>query len=43
MLRLLNNLKDYKPTNLDKIKSKEETLNDAENLYKNRSSDIKAY
>ena len=29
MFVLLNNLKDYNPTNVDKIKSKEETLNDA--------------
>ena len=40
MFELLNNLKDYNPTKLDKIKSKEETLNDAEKLYKNRSNVI---
>ena len=43
MFELLNNLKDYNPTKLDKIKSKEETLNDAEKLYKNRSNVIKAF
>ena len=33
MFKLLNNLKEYNPTKLDKIKSREETLNDAEKLY----------
>ena len=43
MLKLLNDLKDYNPTNPDKIKSREETLHDAEKLYKNRSGVIKAF
>ena len=43
MLELLNDLKDYNPTRLDKIRSKEETLNDAEKLYKSRSNVIKAF
>ena len=43
MFELLNNLKEYNPTKLDKIRSREETLNDAEKLYKNRSSIIKAF
>ena len=43
MFELLNDLKDCNPTRLDKIKSKEETLNDAEKLYKNRSNVIKAF
>ena len=30
MFELLNNLKEYNPKKLDKIKSREETLNDAE-------------
>ena len=42
MFKLLDDLKEYNPTRLDKIKSREETLNDAEELYKNRSNAIKA-
>ena len=38
----LDNLKEYNPTRLDKIKSREETLNDAEKLFNNRSNVIKA-
>ena len=40
MFELLNDLKGYNPTRLDKIKPEEETLNDAEKLYKNRSNVI---
>ena len=40
MFELLNDLKGYNPTKLDKIKPEEETLNDAEKLYKNRSNVI---
>ena len=36
-------MKDYNPTNPDKIKSKGETLIDAEKLYKNRINVIKAF
>ena len=43
MFELLDYLKEYNPTKLDKIKSREETLNDAEKLYKNRSNVIKAF
>ena len=43
MFELLNDLEDYNPTNPDKIKSTEETLNDAEKLFKNRISVIKAF
>ena len=43
MCELLNDLKEYNPTKLHKIKSREETLNDAEKLYKNRYNDIKAF
>ena len=43
MFELLDYLKEYSPTKLDKIKSREETLNDAEKLYKNRNSVIKAF
>ena len=43
MFELLDYLKEYNPTKLDKIKSREETLNDAEKLYKNRSSVIKTF
>ena len=42
MFELLDYLKEYNPTKLDKIKSREETLNDAEKLYKNGSNVIKA-
>ena len=43
MFEILIDLKEYNPTRLDKIKSREELLNDAENLYKNRSNVIKAF
>ena len=43
MFELLNCLKEYNPTKLDKIKSREETLNDADNLYKNKSNVIMAF
>ena len=43
MFKLLDDLKEYNPTRLDKIKSREETLNDVEKLYKNRSNVIKAF
>ena len=42
MFKLLDDLKEYNPTRLDKIKSREETLNDAEKLFNNRSNVIKA-
>ena len=38
MFTLLDDLKKYNPTRLDKTKSREETLNDAEKLYNNRSN-----
>ena len=43
MFELLNNLKEFNPTKLEKIKSREETLNDPEKVYKNRSNVIKAF
>ena len=43
MLELLDDLKEYNRTKLDKIKSIKETLNDAEKLYKNRSIVIKGF
>ena len=43
MLKLLNGLKDYNPTNPDKIKYKEETLINGKKLYKNRNNVIKAF
>ena len=43
MCELLNDLKEYNPTKLHKIKSREETLNDAEKLYKNSYNVIKAF
>ena len=43
MFELLDYLKEYNPTELDKVKPREETLNDAKKLYKNRSSVIKAF
>ena len=43
MFELLDYLKEYNPKKLDKVKSRERTLNDAEKLYKSRSSVIKAF
>ena len=43
IFELLDYLKEYNLTKLDKIKSREETLNDAEKLYNNRSSVIKTF
>ena len=43
MFELLDDLKRYNLTKLDNIKTREETLNDAEKLYKNRSNVIKAF
>ena len=43
MFKLSDDLKEYNPTRLDKIKSREETLNDAEKLYNNRSRVIKVF
>ena len=43
MFKLLDDLKEYNPTRLDKIKSREETLNDGEQLYKNKSNVIMAF
>ena len=38
----MDDFKEYNPTRLEKIKSREETLNDAEKLCNNRSNVIKA-
>ena len=43
MFSLLNDLKKYNPKNIDKIKSKEEALINAEKLYNNRNNVIKAF
>ena len=43
MFELLDYLEEYNPKKLDEIKSREETLNDVENLYKIKSSVIKAF
>ena len=43
MFKLLNDLKENNLKNLDKIKSKEETIINAEKLYKNRNNVIKAF
>ena len=43
MLALLDNLKKYNPTNLDKMKSREETLINAERLHNSRNKVIKAF
>ena len=43
MFKLLNDLKEYNLKNLDKIKSKEETIINAKKLYKNRNNVIKAF
>ena len=43
MFELLDDLKRYNLTKLDNMKTREETLNDAEKLYKNRSNVIKAF
>ena len=43
MLKLLNGLKDYNPTNPDKIKYKEETLINAKKLYKSKNNVIRAF
>ena len=43
MFGLLNDLKEYEPKNLKKIKSKEEALTSAEKLYNNRDNVIKAF
>ena len=43
MLQLLDHLKKYNSTKLGNIKSREKTLNDVENLYKNKSNVIKTF
>ena len=43
MFSLLNDFKKYNPKRLDRIKSKEEALINAEKLYNNRNNFIKAY
>ena len=40
---LVNNLKECNPKNLDKIKSSEETLINAERLYNNNNNVIKSF
>ena len=43
MFELLGYSKEYNPTKLDKVKSREEALNDAEKLYKDRNCVIKEF
>ena len=43
MLGLLNDLKQYELKHLNKVKSKKETLTNAEKLYNNRNTVIKAF
>ena len=43
LFTLPNGLKEYNPTKPDKIKSRKETLNDAEKVYKNKGNVIKAF
>ena len=43
MFTLLNKLRNYKPTNLDKRRERKETLNNAEMLYNSRNNVIKAF
>ena len=43
MFTLLNKLRNYKPTNLDKRKERKETLTNAEMLYNSRNNVIKAF
>ena len=43
MLQLLDHLKKYNSTKLGNITSREKTLNDVENLYKNKSNVIKTF
>ena len=43
MLTLPNKLKEYNATNLDKIKTREETLINAERFYNSRNKVIKAF
>ena len=41
MFCLLNDLKEYNPKNLEKVKSRDETLLNAERMYNNRNNIIK--
>ena len=43
MVKLLDDFKEYSPIKLEKIKSREETLNDAKKLYNNRNNVIKTF
>ena len=43
MFMLLNELRNYKPTNPDKIRERKETLTSAEMLHNSRSNVIKAF
>ena len=43
MLGLLNDLKKYDPKKLDKIKSRQEALINAEKLHNNRNKVIKTF
>ena len=43
MFTLLNDLRNYKPTNPDKIRERKETLTNAEMLYNRRNNIIEAF
>ena len=43
MFTLLNDLRNYKPTNPDKVKERKETLTNAEMLYNRRNNIIEAF
>ena len=43
MFTFLNELRNYKPTNPDKIRERKETLTNAEMLYNRRNNIIEAF
>ena len=43
MFKLLDYLREYDPTNLDKIKPREKTINNVRKLHNNRNNDIKTF
>ena len=43
MFKLLDYLREHDPTNLDKIKPREKTINNVRKLHNNRNNDIKAF
>ena len=43
MFKLLDYLREHDPTNLDKIKPREKTINNVRKLHNNRNNDIKTF